>query len=186
MDNIARARRDGLLDEIGEGHGWVTAAMGDAVIRKGPADLRVTPNFGEYDATRASFDYDVPDLCAGMGPGLCNIGYAAVDRHADGPAATKTALRFVADAGAGSTAESARPSPPPSPPMTSATPNWAGSPGSSPTCCGVWESARATRFFVIMGRVPELYISMLGALRNGAAWSRHCSRHSVPNRSPPG
>ena len=81
--------------------------MGDAVIRKGPADLRVTPNFGEYDATRASFDWaDVPDLCAGMGPGLCNIGYAAVDRHADGPAATKTALRFVADAGAGSAAES--------------------------------------------------------------------------------
>ena len=150
----------------------MTAAMGDAVIRKGPADLRVTPNFGEYDATRASFDWaDVPDLCAGMGPGLCNIGYAAVDRHADGPAATKTALRFVADAGAGSAAESG-------PAVTSAL---------TTHDVSYAELGRLTRkftnvlrglgigkgdkVFVIMGRVPELYISMLGALRNGSVVS---------------
>ena len=34
-----------------------------------------------------------------MGSGGCNIAYAAVDRRADGPAATRTALRFITDAG---------------------------------------------------------------------------------------
>ena len=34
-----------------------------------------------------------------MGPGRCNIAYAAVDRHAAGPAAKRTALRFVTDKG---------------------------------------------------------------------------------------
>ena len=68
----------------------------DTIIHKGPADLKVTPNFGDYDGTRASFDWSqIPDLCAGMSG--CNIAYAAVDRHAEGPQATKTALRFIAD-----------------------------------------------------------------------------------------
>ena len=68
----------------------------DSVIHKGPADLTVTPNFTDYDATRAAFTWSqIPDLCAGMTG--CNIAYAAVDRHAQGPEAGKTALRFISD-----------------------------------------------------------------------------------------
>jgi acetyl-CoA synthetase len=137
-----------------------------AIIPKGPADLRVTPNFHDYDATRGSFSWSqVPDLCAGMGVvdghAGCNIAYAAVDRHAEGPEAGKTALRFIAD-----------------------------TPGTSQLSThdvSYAELGRLTRkftnvlrglgigkgdkVFVIMGRVPELYISMLGSLRNGSVVS---------------
>ncbi len=126
------------------------------IIHKGPADFQVTPNFVDYDATRASFTWaDVPDLCGGMGPGLCNIGYAAVDRHAEGPHADRTALRFIGDSDtrAISYAELGR--------LTRRFTN-------------VLRSLRigkGDKVFVIMGRVPELYISMLGALRNGSVVS---------------
>ena len=134
----------------------------DSIIRKGPADLSVTPNLENYEKTRASFTWSqVPDPCAGMGPGLCNIAYAAVDRHAEGPEAHRTALRFIAD-----------------------------EPGAEKLVThdvSYEELGRLTRrftnvlrglgigkgdkVFVIMGRVPELYISMLGALRNGSVVS---------------
>src|SRR5262249_43929031 len=68
------------------------------VIRKTPHDYRVRPNLADYGHERAVFQWsDVPALCEGMEPGACNIAYAAVDRHATGPAATRTALRFVTD-----------------------------------------------------------------------------------------
>ena len=132
------------------------------IIRKGPGDLKVAPNLDDYDATRASFDFSqIPQLCAGMGAGLCNIAYAAVDRHADAAHGDRTALRFIAD-----------------------------DPGSehlSAHDLSYAELGRLTRrftnvlrtlgigkgdkVFVIMGRVPELYVSMLGALRNGSVVS---------------
>ena len=141
--------------------------MDDAIIHKGPADVKVTPNFDDYDATRASFTWSqVPDLCAGMGSGGCNIAYAAVDRHAEGPDAGRTALRFIADvppdpAGGGadlathdvSYAELGR--------LTRKFTNVLRGLG----------IGKGDKVFVIMGRVPELYISMLGALRNGSVVS---------------
>jgi len=142
----------------------------DAIIHKGSADLKVTPNFDDYEATRAGFTWSqVPDLCAGMasgetGPG-CNIAYTAVDRHAQGPDSGKTALRFIADT-------------PPDPEGPAAL---------STRDVSYAELGRLTRrftnvlrglgigkgdkVFVIMGRVPELYVSMLGALRNGSVVS---------------
>jgi len=68
------------------------------IIHKTPDEFRVPPNLRDYEHTRAGFDWsDVPELCEGLGVGACNIAYAAVDRHADGPAATRTALRFITD-----------------------------------------------------------------------------------------
>ena len=136
--------------------------MDDAIIHKGPADRTVTPNLDDYDATRASFAWSqVPDLCKGMGPGGCNIAYAAVDRHAEGPESSRTALRFIADT--------------------------TGAPELSTRDVSFAELGLLTRkftnvlrglgigkgdkVFVIMGRVPELYISMLGSLRNGSVVS---------------
>ena len=133
-----------------------------SVIHKGPADRRVTPNLDDYDATRTAFAWSqIPDLCAGMGEGGCNIAYAAVDRHADGPLAGKSALRFIADTPPGealsahdlSYGELAR--------LTRRFTNVLRSLG----------IGKGDRVFVIMGRVPELYISMLGALRNGSVVS---------------
>jgi acetyl-CoA synthetase len=95
-----------------------------------------------------------------MRAGGCNIAYAAVDRHADGPTASRTAMRFVSALG------------------------WDGAVATRDLSYG--ELARfARRFtnvlralginkgdrvFTLMGRSPELYISILGALRNGSVF----------------
>ncbi|OBI27046.1 acetate--CoA ligase [Mycobacterium sp. E2238] len=132
------------------------------VIHKTSRDHRVRPNLTDYEHERAEFHWsDVPDLCAGMGPGLCNIAYAALDRHTTGPAATRTALRFVVD----------RP--------------WDGvlatrdlSYAELGRLSRKFSSAlralgvnRGHRVFIVMARGPELYIAMLGALRNGSVVS---------------
>ena len=132
------------------------------IIQKGPADLKATPNLDDYDATRASFAWSqIPDLCTGMEAGGCNIAYAAVDRHAAGPQAARTALRFIADTPGSETlvtndvsyAELGR--------LTRRFTNVLRGLG----------IGKGDKVFVIMGRVPELYISMLGALRNGSVVS---------------
>ncbi|OBH89908.1 acetate--CoA ligase [Mycobacterium scrofulaceum] len=132
------------------------------VIRKTATDFSVRPNLTDYEHERAGFHWsDVPDPCEGMGPGQCNIAYAAVDRHTAGPAATRTALRFVPD----------RP--------------WDGviathdlSYAELGRLARRFTSAlrslgidKGNRVFTLMGRTPELYIAMMGALRNGSVVS---------------
>ncbi|MBY0286263.1 MAG: acetate--CoA ligase [Mycobacteriaceae bacterium] len=132
------------------------------IIRKAAEDWKVAPNFADYEQTRATFDWSmVPDLCAGMPSGGCNIAYAAVDRHADGPGAGRTALRFVTDTGLDgelvandlSYAELGR--------RTRRFTNVLRGLGVD----------KGDRVFLIMGRIPELYVAMLGALRNGSVVS---------------
>ena len=134
--------------------------MTDDIIHKGPADLKVQPNLDE--ATRESFSWvQVPSVCAGMGQGLCNIAYAAVDRHADGPDAGRTALRFVADAPGAQT-------------LSTHDVSYAELGRLTRRFTNVLRGlgiGKGDKVFVIMGRVPELYISMLGALRNGSVVS---------------
>ncbi|WP_370331898.1 acetate--CoA ligase [Mycolicibacterium hippocampi] len=132
------------------------------VIHKTPKSWRLPPNFTDYQQTRAGFDWaDVPDVCAGMTSGGCNIAYAAVDRHVGGPNAARTALRFVTRSdrdGAPVTrdltyAELAR--------LTARFTNVLRSLG----------IGKGDRVFTMMDRVPELYITILGALRNGSVVS---------------
>ena len=129
------------------------------VIRKSPDDWLVQPNFTDYEHTRAAFDWsDVPDLCAGMPPTGCNIAYAAVDRHAEGPAASRTALRFLTQEGPGGA-------------MAARDLSYAELGRLARRFTNVLRSlgiAKGDRVFTIMGRVPELYIAILGALRNGS------------------
>ena len=132
------------------------------VIRTSPDELRVAPNLNDYEQARADFDWSaVPNLCDGMGSGGCNIAYAAVDRHIDGPAAKRTALRFIIDTG-GDTA------------LTTRDLSYAELGRLSRQFTNVLRSlgvGKGERVFVIMGRIPELYITMLGALRNGSVVS---------------
>lgn len=132
------------------------------IIRKAAEDWKVAPNFADYEQTRAAFDWStVPDPCAGMPSGGCNIAYAAVDRHADGPEADRTALRFITDVGSEgelvandlSYAELGR--------RTRLFTNVLRGLG----------VGKGDRVFLIMGRIPELYVAMLGALRNGSVVS---------------
>ncbi len=129
------------------------------VIRKTSEDLRVPPNFRDYDRTRADFRWsDAPALCEGMGPGGCNIAYAAVDRHAAGPTASRTALRFILET-------------PTDGPLASRDVSYAELAQLARRFTNVLRSLgikKGDRVFTIMGRVPELYITMLGTLRNGS------------------
>ncbi|AQT78416.1 acetate--CoA ligase [Mycolicibacterium litorale] len=129
------------------------------VIHKGAEDLKVAPNLADYARSRAAFDWaTVPDVCAGMGAGGCNIAYAAVDRHAEGPEAGRTALRFIAD-----TAD-----------LTTHDLSYAELGRLTRRFTNVLRGlgiGKGDRVFVIMGRVPELYVSILGALRNGSVVS---------------
>ncbi|QNJ90921.1 acetate--CoA ligase [Mycolicibacterium fluoranthenivorans] len=129
------------------------------VIHKSARDWRVTPNLVDYDRARASFDWrDVPDVCAGMGAGLCNIGYAAVDRNAEGSAAARTALRFVSGAeGEGE--------------LTIHDLSYAELGSFARRFTNVLRSlgaGKGDRVFTLLDRCPELYVTILGALRNGS------------------
>ncbi|MGO9285911.1 MAG: acetate--CoA ligase [Mycobacterium sp.] len=132
------------------------------VIRKTPADCRVPPNLKDYDHARRVFDWsDVPALCEGMGSGGCNIAYAAVDRHVDGPVAARTALRFIADTGAAGT-------------LVTHDISYAELGRLARRFTNVLRSlgvGKGERVFAIMGRIPELYVTVLGGLRNGSVVS---------------
>ncbi|RFZ47968.1 Acetyl-coenzyme A synthetase [Mycobacterium marinum] len=132
------------------------------VIHKTAHDSRVTPNLSDYQQARAQFRWtDVPALCEGMGDDKCNIAFAAVDRHCTGPIATRTALRFVTD--------QSREDQPPTQDVSYAE---LGRLVRKFTAVlrglGV---DKGDRVFTILGRIPELYITMLGALRNGSVVS---------------
>ncbi len=133
-----------------------------AIIRKTPFDLRVSPNFGDYDATRAGFSWaEVTRRMDGLPGAGCNIAYEAVDRHAVGAMGERTAFRFLGrtDPDGGiptrdvSYAELAR--------LTRRFTNVLRDLG----------IGKGDRLFVIAGRIPELYVSILGGLRNGTVVS---------------
>ncbi|BBX73064.1 acetate--CoA ligase [Mycobacterium shinjukuense] len=130
------------------------------VIRKTPHDHRVQPNLTDYARTRARFRWsDVPALCDGMAGGGCNIAYAALDRHVRqiGPVANRTAFRFVSDTGWDGA-------------MSTRDLSYAELSRLVTRFTGVLRAlgiGKGDRVFTVMGRVPELYITVLGALRNG-------------------
>lgn len=132
------------------------------IIGKGAGDLKVAPNLADYEQTRETFTWSqVPNLCTGMGGAGCNIAYAAVDRHAEGPQRDRAALRFIADS-------------PGSAELSTHDVSYAELGRLTQRFTNVLRGlgvGKGERVFVIMGRVPELYVSMLGALRNGSVVS---------------
>jgi acetyl-CoA synthetase len=110
------------------------------------------PNLVEYAAVRADFDWaKAGALLAGLpeGRGL-NIAHEAVDRHAQGPRAERVALRWLGKSGARRD-------------FTYRDLNAATNRFANALCqLGV---GPGDRVFVLLGRVPELYIAVLGALK---------------------
>jgi len=127
--------------------------MRAAVIRKSPSALRPAPNLADYEAERRRFSWDAVRAELGSLPGGgVNIGYAAVDRHLGTRVADRTAFRFIGRAGNRrelSYAELAR--------LTSRFANVLRGLG----------VGKGDRLFLLAGRVPELYVAALGALKNG-------------------
>ncbi len=124
-----------------------------ALIPKTARDLRVPPYLADYEAQCRSFRWEqARQALSGLPGGGLNMAHEAVDRHAAGPLRDHVALRFVARNAPArdlSYGELAR--------RTSRFANVLGKLG----------IGRGDRLFVMAGRIPELYVAVLGALKNG-------------------
>ena len=127
------------------------------LIRKSAAGLVVRPHFADYAAQRSTFSWDAArrELEGLPGAGI-NIAWEAVERHARGPHAEKVALRWLGRDGATRDiryCELAR---------------------ESRRFAGVLRGlgvGKGDRVFVLAGRIPELYVTVLGTLLNGSVLS---------------
>ncbi len=124
------------------------------VIRKNAAQLRVPPNLADYDKARARFSWEgVRRELEGLPGGALNIAHEAVDRHAAGALADRTALRFL-QRGGGARAFTYRE-------LKRLTNRFA-------NVLRKLGIRKGDRLFVLSGRIPELYIGVLGGLKAGA------------------
>ena len=124
-----------------------------SVIHKEAATRCLLPNWTCYAEERSRFSWARERLALqGLPGGGLNMGFEAVDRHAAGVLRYHAALRFVsrnAPAVDVSYAELAR--------QTNRFANVLQSLG----------TGQGDRLFLLAGRIPELYVALLGALKNG-------------------
>lgn len=121
-------------------------------IVKSREHLGKPPNLLDYEAARAAFRWDwARGLLDGLpgGRGL-NIAYEAVDRHAKGPRAERHALRWIGRSGAQRILTYRD--------LQAETNKFA----NALLSLGLGEGDAV---FVLAGRIPELYIAVLGALK---------------------
>jgi acetyl-CoA synthetase len=124
-------------------------------IAKPRGGWNVVPNLVDYERTRAEFSWAaarraLDGLPAGAG---LNIAHEAVDRHARDGRAAHLALRWLGKSGA----------------VRDFT--YADLCGLSNRFANVLRQLRVgkgERVFILSGRVPELYVATLGALKNGS------------------
>ena len=122
-----------------------------SAIAKYPAQLSRRPNLVDYAAVRAGFDWaDARKLLDGLPGGGLNIAHEAVDRHANGPIADRVALRWIGKSGTRRE-------------LTYR--DLAGATNRFANVLGSLGLGQGDRVFVLLGRVPELYIAVLGALK---------------------
>ena len=130
--------------------GWTT-------IHKDRWPGGITPNIVDYEAARRAFTWQgAREALDGLpgGRGL-NIAHEAVDRHAAGPGRDRVALRWIDRSGAvteATYAELAR--------LTGRFANGLRSLG----------VGKGDRVFCLAGRIPALYITALGTLKNASVF----------------
>jgi acetyl-CoA synthetase len=124
-----------------------------SVIHKDLAKQRQVPNWTAYEDERRRFSWQLARLAMQRLPGTeLNMGVEAVDRHAAGVLRYHLALRFLSrtlPAVDMSFAELAR--------QTNRF-------GNVLQGLGI---GKGDRLFLLAGRIPELYVALLGALKNG-------------------
>jgi acetyl-CoA synthetase len=118
-----------------------------------PASVgHAAPNLGDYAATCRAFTWAAARARLDglpQGRGL-NIAHEAIDRHANGPRADREALRWIGRSGARRTFTYAD--------LQAATNRFA-------NALSALEVPPGTSVFVLCGRIPELYVAVLGALK---------------------
>jgi acetyl-CoA synthetase len=131
--------------------------MAFAAIKKNSQAFSVAPNLTDYARTCAAFSWPgvERELTGGLEHAGSNIAYHAVDRHAAGPRALHLALRWLGKQGEVldyTYADLRR--------LTNRFANLLRGLG----------IGKGDRVFVLAGRIPELYIAALGALKNGSVF----------------
>jgi acetyl-CoA synthetase len=121
-------------------------------IRKDPSSFCRAPNVVDYEGECARFDWRAAwGLLDGLPDGAgYNIAHEAVDRHAAGPRADRVAIRWIGKSGERRELTYRQ--------LSEATSRFA----NALTELGVQPQERV---FVLMGRLPELYVAVLGALK---------------------
>jgi acetyl-CoA synthetase len=115
----------------------------------------VAPHIVDYSAARAAFTWerardDLDGLPGGQG---LNIAHEAVDRHAAGPGRDRVAVRWLRRDGGVDEATYG---------------DLARSSARFANVLGRLGVGRGERVFTLLGRVPELYVTVLGTLKAGA------------------
>ena len=120
-------------------------------IAKDVAALRPAPNLRDPAATAAAFRWDdARALLDGLPAGGLNIAHEAVDRHLQHGRGAKPALRWIGKSGARRDFSYAD--------LAAASNRFA----NALATLGVQPGERV---FLLMGRLPELYVALLGALK---------------------
>jgi acetyl-CoA synthetase len=126
------------------------------IILKTPADLRVTPNLLDCDAGHTWFSWEqARGELAGLPnspQGSLNIAYEAVDRHLNTPTREHVALRWIGKRGERRDIRYYE--------LSCLTNRFA-------NVLRELGVIKGDRLFILCGRIPELYIAALGALKNG-------------------
>jgi acetyl-CoA synthetase len=126
-------------------------------IKKNPTNFPVAPNLRDYAETCAGFSWQSTERELARlpnGRGL-NIAYECIDRHASGPLSLHRALRWLGKQGEVldyTYADLQR--------LTNRFANALSSLG----------IGKGDRVFVLAGRIPELYITALGTMKNGSVF----------------
>jgi acetyl-CoA synthetase len=125
-------------------------------IHKDLIATRVTPNLLDYEAACATFTWDAArEALSGLPGGGLNIAYEAVDRHAAGARAAKDAFRFVRADGTVNSLTFAE--------LAERTDRFA-------SLLRALSVGRGDRVFSLLGRRPELYVAVLGTLKNASVF----------------
>lgn len=125
-------------------------------IRKSKAD-QTAANFPDYDVACESFSWDAAcDHLDGLPGGGLNIAYECVDRHLLHDRGEKTALRWIGKNGVNRDIKYRE--------LSVLTNKFA-------NILAISGFGQNDRLFCMLGRVPEVYIGMLGALKAGLVFS---------------
>jgi acetyl-CoA synthetase len=129
-----------------------------STLHKDPSSFRVPPNLSDYEDAYASFRWaDARGRLDGLpDDGGLNIAHEAVDRHANGPRATHTAIRWLGKKGEVrefTYGDLRR--------LSNRFANVLAALGVAP----------GERVFLLLGRVPSLYVAAFGALKHRAVVS---------------
>ena len=128
-----------------------------SVIEKPHRPGVVSPNLASYDAARATFSWAAARAeLQGLPGGALNIAHEALGRHTDAPLGNKIALRWLGRNGAVRDL------------------SYAELDGQASRFANVLSDLGVTtgdRVFILCGRIPELYVAVLGGLKRGCVVS---------------